>query len=427
MSVLPRIKYLVRRAREAYKNEGFLPMFRRIRQYCQIHGNFRVLVGKGKNYDFVTDKVAAGKVIALREPQKNDEIRINWVIPDFAIGAGGHMTIFRIIAELEKMGVFNRIYIYGPLIHRNTVSQFKTAIGKHFLPLKAEIKIDVNEMDACHALIATSWETAYAVSGLCSQKTQGFYFVQDFEPAFFAQGSDYLFAEQTYKLGLQGITAGLWLAALLQKNYRMSAGHFHLAADKAVYKRAARHLPHDPNASHDESPFKICFYARPVTPRRCFDLGVQAFKLLKESYPSNFEIHFFGADTGFYNVPFEYHNHGILDHAQLNKLYGRMDLGVVFSATNHSIVHREMMATGLPVLDLDLPSTRTIFANNREIILAEPVAQKIAELIQSLRVDRTHLDRIADHGFSSARNFSWQKSGEIVLDIIKNRLSTTRK
>ena len=47
------------------------------------------------------------------------------------------------------------------------------------------------------------------------------YFVQDFEPSFFAPGSEWGFAEDTYRFGFHGITAGHWLADKLRNDYGM--------------------------------------------------------------------------------------------------------------------------------------------------------------------------------------------------------------
>lgn len=422
MSTLKKAKYLLNKARAAYKQEGLFPMLRRVRQYCRIRGAVRGLIRKTDNLDFLAaaDSLPPAFGLAAEHP-----LTLNWLIPDFALGAGGHMTLFRLIAELEKQGVINRIYIFGPLVHRKTAAQFKAAINRHFLPLHAEITVGINAPAPAHAWLATSWPTAYAVARLCPADSlsapRGFYLIQDFEPDFYARGSDYLFAEQSYELGLEAITAGPYLADLLREKYGIKAAFFDLAAAKKNYKLAVRAPRSDPDL-----PFKIGFYARPVTPRRCFELGVAAFSLLKKNRPSDFELHFFGADTAFYQVPFEYHNHGVLSHDALNKLYARLDLGVVFSPTNHSLVPREMMATGLPVLEISAPANNRIYRDEENIVLAQPTPAAIAAAIAELAATENRRLNIGRRGFLSAREYSWEKSGLQLHSIIKNALAPDR-
>ncbi|MGV2131134.1 hypothetical protein ACQZ4P_01060 [Agrobacterium vitis] len=66
----------------------------------------------------------------------------------------------------------------------------------------------------------------------------------------------------------------------------------------------------------------------------------------------DFEVDFFGWPLGKLNFDFPYRDLRILKSQQLAELYREATVGVVFSATNHSLVNKEMMACGLPVMDL---------------------------------------------------------------------------
>ncbi|SFK22877.1 hypothetical protein [Celeribacter marinus] len=43
----------------------------------------------------------------------NDETRMQWIIPSFGFGSGGHTTIFRFVNNLAAMGYPQRIVILG--------------------------------------------------------------------------------------------------------------------------------------------------------------------------------------------------------------------------------------------------------------------------------------------------------------------------
>ena len=90
-------------------------------------------------------------------------------------------------------------------------------------------------MKFAHATVATSWTTAYYVRKFQNTISK-FYFVQDFEPHFYAHGSEYEFAENTYKMGFRGITAGDWLRDIMRNEYGMQADSFHFSYDDKVYQ-----------------------------------------------------------------------------------------------------------------------------------------------------------------------------------------------
>ena len=85
-----------------------------------------------------------------------------------------------------------------------------------------------------HATVATSWITAYFVRNFQNTISK-FYFIQDFEPYFYAHGSEYSFAENTYSFGFRGITAGDWLRDIAREQYGMKAMSFHFSYDRTIY------------------------------------------------------------------------------------------------------------------------------------------------------------------------------------------------
>src|SRR5947208_1533993 len=135
--------------------------------------------------------------------------------------------------------------------------------------------------DAASRPRATSWTTAYPVR---NAKIEGgkFYFVQDFEPSFYPVGSESVLAENTYRFGLYGITAGGWLSKKLEHDYGMQCDHFEFGSDFGRYYYV--------NSGHRS---KVFFYARPVTTRRGFELGVLALDRFHRAKPE-YEINMAG-------------------------------------------------------------------------------------------------------------------------------------
>lgn len=386
-------------------------------------------------YNYVTDfsrpPLEKKKLDQRFRTVDKDRLVINWLIPDMDIGSGGHMTIFRIVKFLEKFGHQNRIYIFGGTKHGSS-KKLKKFINKNFIELEAEVYADISEIKDSDALIATSWQTAYPVKAI--QNTRGkFYFVQDFEPWFYAMGSEYKFAENTYKFGFYGICAGPWLSKILKEKYQMEGDFFDLAYDSKIYfpQRIKDNLilkSKDASGSKKTITLKsngkpkIIYYARPVSPRRGFELAVQAFRELYKR-GLDFDLSFFGWDISPYIIPFPYHNLRILSHQDLAKLYNWADLGIVFSMSNYSLLPHEMMACQLPVLDLKGPTLEGIFQDGYNISLAEPNPISIADKIEELLLNPEKRKKIADNAYQYVQQFSWEKSAKKVEEILKNHIT----
>ena len=76
-------------------------------------------------------------------------------------------------------------------------------------------------------------------------------------------------------------------------------------------------------------------------------------------------------------------DNGVLSPFELSKLYEACDIGIALSATNYSLVPPEMMASGLPVLELLTESNKIIYPEN-VVKFAEPSPKGISSAINSL-------------------------------------------
>ncbi len=270
------------------------------------------------------------------------KIKILWFIPDFGIGSGGHLNIFRMILNLTKNNIISDIVICGESQYNNEKIA-KDIIDKYFFVLECKVYFAKNQNDMkffnkYHYAMATSWQTAYYVNTFsnCINKS---YFVQDFEPYFFPKGSNYIFSENTYNFDFYGIAAGSWISKKLVKEYNMECISFSFSYDKNLYFKQNKH----------DSTARVFFYARPPTDRRGFELGIIALKKLYETI-NNIEIILAGWDTSDYSIPFKHINPGIVSISDLSKLYSQCDVALVLSYTNLSLLPLELLASGCPVV-----------------------------------------------------------------------------
>lgn len=333
--------------------------------------------------------------------KKNGKLAIAWVLSPLSKGAGGQNTITRFARHLKAAGHDVTFYIYEG-IQAQSIEEAKEILTTSF---KLDVPIKkIQDYSGADAVIATGWETAYPVFNIKTDAHK-FYFVQDFEPYFYGVGSRYVLAENTYKMNFYGITAGPWLTKMVGE-YGMKADYFDFGADLDTYK-----------ITDGKKKKKICFYARPVTERRAFEIGVIALEIFKKKHPE-YEIDFFGWDVSDYKIPFEYENRAILDHQELAELYNESAACLVMSLTNVSLLPLELIAAGcVPVMN-DGDNNRMVLHGMDEYVDYTPTNP--IELADALcrAVEREDINEHARRASKSVNSLSWDKSYEKVERII---------
>lgn len=361
-------------------------------------------------YDFITRPAEA---ITSPLTESLPERTINWVIPHFNIGSGGHMTIFRFLQQLEQRGYHCRIIIVEPTVHIDA-KQARQLIRKHFIPVQAEVIIGEASLKPAEFTIATSWETAYAVRRFQATRYK-LYFVQDMEPDFHAHGSTYAFAEATYRFGFIGITAGDWLAQNMLEHYGMLAYPFGFSYDKAHYRPKITH--------HTQQSRRVFFYARPVTPRRGFELGLLVLNAVAQALPE-VEFVLVGWETGMYHIPFKHISSGVVSTTELPKYYQMCDAALVLSLTNLSLLPLELMACGCPVVSNDGANVEWQLKHEHNALLAPATPEDLAAGIIRLLTDENLRQRMIKNGLAFAQATDWDQEGDKVSGYLEQIRST---
>ena len=346
---------------------------------------------------------------------------LHWVIPDFAVGSGGHMTIFRMMRHLELAGHTCTAWIMPPVQHASADQAYNTIL-KSFQTLRARVAyIDEGlEVATGDAVIATGWQTVARVMALTSFRER-FYLVQDHEPSFYPTGSHALAADWTYTQDLACICASPWLARMMEERHGRWARTFNLAYDKAVYMPPAEARPPPPaDARRKAAPPKIALYARRSTARRAVELALLALEHLARN-GVRFHADLFGEEPEEMVAPFPCTVHGVLDAPALAALYRAADVGVTFSATNYSLIPQEMMACGLPVLEIDGESTRSVFPPE-VVTLTGPHPIRIADDLEALLSDPARRLAQAKAALAWVQDFDWETSARMVEDALYERM-----
>lgn len=307
---------------------------------------------------------------------------------------------------VDEAGYEVHFHIFGETRYVSD-SEATEALRTFYFPLKAAVHLGVTEMRPAEVCMASSWETAYAVRDFdaCRRKI---YFVQDFEPAFFPASAEMMLAEDSYRFGFECICVGRWLAQKM-RDYGNHAESFALAYDPAIYFAGPE--PH--------SKKRVVFYARHETRRRGTELGLLALALLKRRLP-DVEVVLFGADGLPYQLPFEFTSAGILGEPELADLYRGATVGLSVSLTNYSLVPQEMLACGLPVVEMNLPPLHAAYPDaSPGIRLAPPTPVGIASaLAETLALTDTEMRREREGASSLVSHLSWSQAGRVLVDFL---------
>jgi O-antigen biosynthesis protein len=357
----------------------------------------------------------SGPVAIASGPRAGGErLRVATVIPSFRRGSGGHGTIVRLLSALREEG--HEVSVWLEDSEGWHAGQAPAALqrdfGEMFGAETIELHSDFTGWQGADVVLATGWQTVARVLLLDGAHARA-YLVQDHEPDFYPASAESLWAERTYRQGLHCIAASEWLARLLRERYGATATHFDLALDHDLYAPGRAQRRDD----------LVVFYARASTPRRAVPLGLAALAALAGRRPA-LEIALFGEPSAL-AAGFPHRSLGVLDPAALAKLYRSATVGLALSVTNPSLVSLEMMACGLPCVELASESMRASFPAAGPPLLAEPGAQSISARIEELLDDPDGRRRQGEAAVALMGERTWARAGRQVAQGMWSALEGT--
>jgi len=344
--------------------------------------------------------------VRLREPVAvgAGPMRLAWIMSPPGRESGGHQNLFRFIDFASRAGHVCTAYLYNandnPVSIADIKSMLRSTAAYPDLDIPLAMYDRATGVGDADVIVATGWETAYPAY-LDGSHAHRLYFVQDYEPSFYTPGSEALLAENTYRFGFHGLTAGRWLSSELGRRYGMSTDHFDFGVDRSRYF-VTNTGPRD----------EIFFYARPVTPRRAFEFGLLALADFARMRP-DVTINFAGWDVSNWDVPFPYRNHASLDISQLNEIYNRCAAGLVLSLTNMSLLPLELISSGVTPVVNEGPNNRMV-SDNPYIEYVEPSPRAIARRLVEV-LERPDAAARSQAMSASVASVDWEASGEQFL------------
>jgi glycosyltransferase involved in cell wall biosynthesis len=350
-------------------------------------------------------------------PRPRGPLTIAWFVPPWGIGSGGHTTIFRLVRQMELRGHSCSIHLFDPEWQESrSGDELRAEIREHFVPVEATVFRDLEGFSGADVAIATEWRTAFPLRDLpgCREKA---YLVQDHEPEFYATSSQSIWAEETYRMGYRCIAYTPWMADILRDRWGLDARYFECGTDTDVYRFAGM---------EDREPGLIAVYARVETERRAVELAVAGLATLFERRPGT-RVVLFGSGYGV-TAPFPCEDLGVQAPHRLAELYRRASVGVVFSLTTHSLVAHEMMASGLPVVELQGKNVSSALGGSGELVeLAEHTPDAIADAVERLLDDRERASAMARGARRFVEARTWEAAGDQVEEALLEFVARPRE
>lgn len=360
----------------------------------------------GEVYDVVS-RVWQNSPAPLLDPvpgmAERKRLRLAMVIPPFSRGSGGHNTLFQIFSRLEQRGHACSVWLADYQGYARDVwpAVLRREINDYFAPFEGPVYKGFEAWQGADVAIATGWQTVHGILELDQTRARA-YVVNDHEPEFYASSTERELAADTYRHGLHCIAASPWLRDVLIDQYKTSAEAFQLGVDHDTYQ------PRPVERRRDT----IIYYARYVTPRRAVPIGLMALAELKRRRP-DVRIVLFGTGEVLH-ASFPYEHVDVLSPTQLSWLYSEATVGLCLSLTNFSLMPKEMLACGLPCVELEGISAESIFGSNGPLELASLDPIKLADAMERLLVDRERWERRSQAGIEFVASHTWDRATDEV-------------
>jgi glycosyltransferase involved in cell wall biosynthesis len=315
----------------------------------------------------------------------NHKTKIAWLVPPPLHGSGGLRVIFNLIQHLCDRGCDCHAFVDGGGKIETVLEladQVQAFYGATDCALHLGWDLGGKKFDLA---IATIWTSAREVAK-APASVKKVYLVQDYEAWFNPMGAGFVEAEDSYRLGLHPICIGRWLPNALREKFGAFAHYFDFGCDHQIYQ------PVTPLAEREPA---ICMIHQPDKPRRCSEIGLGALEVLKREMPE-VTVYLYGSPEQA-KVDFPHVNLGVLHPREINGLYNRCRAGLCISSSNPSRIPFEMMAAGLPVVDIYRENNLYDFPDEG-VLLADPNPVAINRALKSLLQEPARLQRMSEFG-----------------------------
>ncbi len=328
---------------------------------------------------------------------------IDLLLPTPLRGSGGHRTIVSNAEAVADRGHRVRIHVQQSRRIRGGADKTRAWFGGRRCEFTDGWPSSLPDSDA---VMATTWFTADPVARMKTPATK-LYFVQDYDPLFHPAGDVSVAAAGTFTLGLGTVVIGRWLQHKLLSDHGVMSSSLPFTADLERYR---------PGTGPRQR--RIVAVLQPEKPRRCADLVAETLRRVMRS--RGVEVLTIGGAHAPQLGPGHQHL-GIVDIPQLARLYRSARVGLCISASNPSRVPFEMMASGLPVVEVALPNTVFDFPEDG-CLLAYPDPDSLALALENLLDDDELHGQLSTGGSTYMKNRPQSLEAAAFIEFVESQL-----
>jgi hypothetical protein len=321
------------------------------------------------------------------------------------VGSGGHTSILRLGTWLTSFG-HQVTYVSYDGRSRATLERRAGVNLPGWQGRMMTWPAFLKERPSFDVGVATRWDSCFHLLRHQASFGRKAYFIQDYEPYFYPRGDLQLLAGQTYAMGLHHLSLGRW-------NLERIRGELGIAGGEAVdFPVELRQYPLVRRTLRHGAALRLAVYLKADAKRApsllCAMLQVAAAGFRARGVA--LEARVFGLTSARAVLPVG-RNLGKLRTAATRELYAWADFGLVASLTNISLVNYEMLASGLPVIDLRGGSAPAFFPED-ELLLADPRPDGLEEVLRGAWREEAALEAMVGRAQERIRGhqLTWERT-----------------
>nr|ARJ58028.1 glycosyltransferase [Streptococcus suis] len=350
-------------------------------------------------------------------------MKINVILPSIGT-SGGIDVINKYVELLAERGHDVKIYksFYQPNLYRYK-TQLKNDIHRVYCTMKSllSFKDDNNHFTSyvprisdkyirnADVIIATAWYTAYWVDELSVEKGKKFYFIQDFEI-----WDNKELGIKSYSLQLNKIVISSWIEEQIKGVINQSG-----------FPKIINGVDGDFFVEKKDFNEKVsieCLMLNHSLAKKGVDYGLKSFERAKKSCP-NLELTMFGMNDSS-NLPDYVKYYQNPSHDLLRSLYEKSDIFIFPSLEEGwGLTPIEAMASKCAVVASNTGFVKDIGIDERNVLISDPKDyKKMSDNIVRLVNDRELFIKIAETGYKTVKEFSWNKCADKLEDLLVNEV-----
>ncbi|MEZ5575141.1 MAG: glycosyltransferase [Candidatus Competibacteraceae bacterium] len=362
-------------------------------------------------------------------PIAHNSLRILFVLPVGGIGGGIHSVVQETIG-MRQLGIEAQIATLASAMdsyQQHYPNEHRPGGIFFFFQDPADLFAHAAAFDV---VIATTWDSPLLLQPFFAKHPEILpaYYVQDYEPWFFEQGSTkWQTAYDSYTLikNMRLFAKTDWIRETLKRLHGVEVGKVAPSLDNEAYCYPA-------SRPQSTLPIGIVAMIRPFTPRRGADRTLRVLHAVKNRFNERIRINLFGCDDAELlklEPHFAYENHGVAIKETIANLYRNAEIFVDFS--DYQAFGRtglEAMACGCAVI---LPTEGGVYEyaaheENALIVDTHDETALIAAL-ERLIEDSALRQRLRERGLHTAANYSIQRAALSELSLLREAWVKTRQ